>query len=83
MVRFFSDLWRSACRPAVFRRCGAVAVAVGTVLSLINQGDLIVAGRFDRVLVLRIIGNYVIPFVVSNLGAMTSLPDARLQDRPH
>ena len=70
---FMSDLWRSACRPAVFRRCGVVALVVGTLLSLLNQGDVILAGRFDGVVALRVIGNYVIPFVVSNLGAMTSL----------
>ncbi|MBI3827326.1 MAG: hypothetical protein HY294_15135 [Candidatus Rokubacteria bacterium] len=69
-----ADLWRSACRPAVFQRCGTTAVAVGTLLSLVNQGDGIVVGRFDRVLLLRIAANYLIPFVVSNLGAMTSLP---------
>lgn len=74
-----SDLWRSACRPAVFRRCGVVGLIVGTLLSLLNQGDLIVAGRFDRVVTLRIIGNYLIPFIVSNLGAMTSL---RPRERP-
>jgi len=51
-----------------------VALVVGTLLSLLNQGDVIVAGRFDRVVTLRIIGNYLIPFVVANLGAMTSLP---------
>jgi hypothetical protein len=39
----------------VFRRCVVVALVVGTLLSLLNQGD------------------YLIPFVVANLGAMTSL----------
>ncbi len=73
MLRFVSDFWRSACRPPVVQRRGTIAFAVGTLLSLVNQGDRIVAGRFDRVLVLRILGNYLIPFVVSNLGAMTSL----------
>ncbi len=74
MFQFIADFGRSACRPAVFRRCGVVAVVVGTLLSLLNQGDLIVAGRFDHVVTLRIIGNYLIPFIVSNVGAMTSLP---------
>ncbi len=74
LLRFMPDLWRNACRPPVFQRCGAIALAVGTLLSLVNQGDLIVAGRFDNVLALRILGNYLIPFVVSNLGAMTSPP---------
>ena len=68
------DLWQSACRPVVFRRCGVIALVVGTLLSLHNQGDVIVAGRFDGVVTLRVIGNYLIPFVVSNLGAMTSAP---------
>ena len=74
-MRFTADLWRSACRPAVFRRCGVVALVVGTLLSLLNQSDLILAGIFDRVIALRILGNYVIPFIVSNLGAMTSSPE--------
>ena len=69
-----ADLWRSACRPTVFRRCSVVALVVGTLLSLLNQGDVIVAGRFDGVVTLRVIGNYLIPFIVSNLGAMTSAP---------
>lgn len=67
-----SDLWRSACRPAVFRRCSVVALVVGTLLSLLNQGDVILAGPFDGVVTLRVLGNYLIPFVVSNLGAVTS-----------
>lgn len=71
---FLVDLWRSACRRTVFRRCGVVALVVGTLLSLLNQGDLIAAGRFDRAVMLRIVGNYLIPFIVSNLGAMTPLP---------
>lgn len=74
MLRFVSDLWRSACRLVVFRRCGTIALVVGTLLSLVNQGDLILARRFDRLLALRIFANYLIPFVVGNLGAMSSLP---------
>ena len=71
---FIADFWRNAHRPAVFRRCSVVALVVGTLLSLLNQGDVIVAGRFDGVVTLRVIGNYLIPFIVSNLGAMTSAP---------
>ena len=51
-----------------------VALVVGTLLSLLNQGDVILAGRFDGVVTLRVIGNFLIPFIVSNLGAMTSAP---------
>ena len=58
----------------MFRRCGVVALVVGTLLSLLNHGDVILAGRFDGVAALRVIGNYLIPFIVSNLGAMSSAP---------
>lgn len=81
-MKFIADLWRSACRAPVFRRCGVVALVVGTLLSLLNQGDLIVAGRLDRTAVFRIVGNYVIPFIVSNLGAMTSLPSRDRSAQP-
>jgi hypothetical protein len=74
VLRFAADFWQCACQPPVFRRSVVIAVAVGTLLSLVNQGDAIVAGLFDRVLALRIFANYVIPLVVSNLGAMSSLP---------
>ena len=69
------ETWRSARRPAVFRRCAVIALAVGTLLSLVNQGDVILLGRLDGVALLRILANYLIPFVVSNLGAMASLPE--------
>jgi hypothetical protein len=72
VLRFVSDAWRSACRPPVFRRCLVIALVVGTLLSLVNQGDAIVGGHVDRIVALRMIANYVIPFVVSNLGAMGS-----------
>lgn len=74
VLRFPADLWRSACRPAIFRRCSTIGLIVGTLLSVINQGDAIFAGQFDSTLALRILANFLIPFVVSNLGAMSSLP---------
>jgi hypothetical protein len=81
VLRWASNLWWSACRPVVFRRCGTIALVVGTLLSLANQGDAIIAGRYDGVLALRIVANYLIPFVVSNLGAMTSLPPGERPER--
>jgi hypothetical protein len=74
VLHWLYDLRRSACQPVVFRRCGNIALVVGTLLSAVNQGDAIVGGRFDSLLALRIFANYLIPFVVSNLGAMATLP---------
>ncbi len=58
----------------VARRCARIALVVGTLLSLVNQGDATLDGRLDVTAGLRIVGNYLIPFVVANLGAMSSLP---------
>ncbi len=73
-MRFLAQLWRNARRPAIFRRCATIALVVGTLLSLVNQGDAILAGRLDGTAGLRIAANYLIPFVVANLGALSSPP---------
>ena len=73
-LRFLVALWRSACRPAIFRRCAMIAGVVGTLLSVVNQTNALMSGRVDLAVGLRIVANYLIPFIVSNLGAMTSLP---------
>lgn len=35
---------------------------------------MILAGAIDALLALKVVANFVIPFVVSNLGAMATLP---------
>lgn len=77
MLRFFADLWQSACRPAVFRRCGLIALVVGTLLSLVNQGDVLLGGGLDGRMALKLAANYLLPFAVSNLGAMHTAPRSR------
>lgn len=74
MVR---DLWRSARRPAIFRRCALIALLVGTLLTVVNQLDVITGVRADPAFALRVAANYLVPFVVSNLGAMASLSAKR------
>jgi hypothetical protein len=72
VLRFVSDAWRNVSRPAVFRRCLVIALVVGTLLSLVNQGDALLRGQIDGVTLLRVVANYAIPFIVSNLGAMAA-----------
>jgi hypothetical protein len=47
-------------------------MTVGTILTLVNQWGALTGARSDDVLWLRILANYVVPFVVSNLGAAAS-----------
>lgn len=46
---------------------------MGTLLTLVNQLDAVTGARADPALAWRVLANYLIPFVVSNLGAMASL----------
>lgn len=65
--------WRAACRCAVSdgvpRRSLAVALVVGVVLNLINQGDALFAGR--RLDWLKILLTFAVPYFVSTYGAVS------------
>ena len=60
-----------AARNGVFRRALVVALVVGTVLNLINQGDRLLSDEAPDWLKLAL--TYLVPFVVSTHGAMTVL----------
>lgn len=45
-----------------------VALVVGTILSVVNQGSVIVGGDATPVSWVRVGVNYLVPFVVSSIG---------------
>jgi hypothetical protein len=49
-----------------------IAIVVGIVLSAINQLDVILAGDATAVTWLKCLLNFVVPFVVSNLGLLSA-----------
>ena len=51
-------------------RCARIALVVGTVLTLVNQGTAVLDPTPE--LVARTCANYLIPFLVSSLGWVTS-----------
>jgi hypothetical protein len=76
---------RICMRREHLRRTARIALVVGVVLTLINQVDVIVGGDATAVTWVKAAGNFVVPFVVSNLGLLAGKraersPDAR--DRP-
>lgn len=68
-----SPKWKRACRYAastgVPRRSFIVALIVGTVLNLINQGDALLA--MASVSWLKIALTYLVPYAVSTYGAVS------------
>lgn len=51
-----------------FRTCFRVALVVGTLLSIVNQGSVLLAGEATTSTAIRIAINYLIPFVVASIG---------------
>lgn len=50
------------------RRCAPTALIVGSLLSIINQGGVIARGDTSYLTWMRVALNYLIPFVVANVG---------------
>jgi len=60
--------------PAHLRRTVTIALVVGTLLTLANQGDVLLAGQATAATVLKVATNYLTPFAVSNLGPLSVRP---------
>ena len=56
---------------AHLRRTISIAAVVGTLLTLVNQGDVILGGGFSQGVAVKMAINYACPFVVSNLGLLS------------
>ena len=52
------------------RRTSRIALAVGTILTAINQGDVILGGHAATLTWVKVALNYCVPFVVANLGLL-------------
>lgn len=65
--------WRTVCRCAISdgvpRRSFLIALVVGAVLNLINQGDALLAGK--PVDWLKILLTFAVPYCVSTYGAVS------------
>ena len=63
---------REACglmiRGVTFRTGSRVALVVGTILTLVNQGSVIIGGDASVVTWIRVAVNYLVPFLVSSVG---------------
>jgi hypothetical protein len=66
-------LWLA--RPTL-RKTIKIALVVGTLLSLINQGSVIFGGHATAVTCVRVGLNYLVPFCVSSLGYLSATPRA-------
>lgn len=45
-----------------------VSVVVGVVLSAVNEGAGIISGHFGTAIAIRVVTNFVVPFIVASIG---------------
>jgi hypothetical protein len=78
-THFLKLAGRYALSGGVPRRSFWVAVAVGTILNLINQGDRLLAGQpLD---IAKLVLTYLVPYFVATYGAVSFRLQARRDER--
>ena len=63
--------------PANLRRTVRIALTVGCVLTAINQADVLIEGRATAITAVKIPLNFLVPFIVSNLGVVAGTRTAK------
>ena len=71
---------RYCCRPRHLRRTLTIAVVVGVILTAINQLDVILGGEATAVTAVKAGMNFVVPFIVSNVGLLSGRSSAQVRD---
>lgn len=70
---------RACMSHGIPRRSALVAIVVGTILNIINQGDLVLAGEAPHLGKLAM--TYLVPYGVATYGAVSMrLSAARMRD---
>jgi len=67
------DWFRLALRKDILQRGIKIGVVVGTLLTAINYGDVLLAGEFVQVLLWKILLTYCVPFCVSTYASVEAV----------
>ena len=68
-----NDWLKTALRRDIVIRGAKVGLVVGTILTAINQGDLILAGNLDATSLWKISLTYVVPYCVSTYAGVSAI----------
>lgn len=67
-----AQAWAIFLRGRTARTATPVAMVVGTVLSAVNQGEVLLAGAAGVATWIRVGVNYVVPFCVASVGFLSA-----------
>ncbi|MFN0090040.1 MAG: nitrate/nitrite transporter NrtS [Acidimicrobiales bacterium] len=74
-----ADAAKLILRGVTFHTASRVALVVGTLLSLVNQGSVIAAGNANAVTGARVAVNYLVPFTVASIGYLSPFRQRRAE----
>jgi hypothetical protein len=72
---------RIAVRREHLRQTLTIAAIVGTILAVINHGDVILGGDATGTTWLKVVLTYSVPFIVANLGLLAGKRAERARER--
>jgi hypothetical protein len=58
-------------KGVTFRTASKIALVVGTLLTVVNQGSVIASGDASLATWVRTVANYLIPYIVASVGYLT------------
>lgn len=67
----------------IVRMSVRTALVVGTILTIINQGDVYLAGRVTHLILLKTLLTYIVPYCVATFGALSTAKAKRVQVDGH
>ena len=62
------DAIRLILSGATFHTAARVAAVVGTLLTVVNQAEVVLRGESTWVTLVRVVFNYLVPYVVASVG---------------
>ncbi|MDA8149574.1 MAG: hypothetical protein M0041_00330 [Nitrospiraceae bacterium] len=62
---------KTVCLPCHLKKTGLTTIIVGSWLSAFNQGTNILSQQFSHGIWVKILLNYLTPFVVANIGLLS------------
>ena len=79
----WSTTWEAVgliARGYTVRTCTRIALVVGTVLAIVNQSAVVIAGDANTMTAVRVGFNFLVPFVVSSVGYLAPFRVRRAGD---
>ncbi len=69
-----------AATRAVVSRALRIAALVGTILVVINQGEVIIAGELTPKTIIQITLTYMVPYLVATYAAVEAMRSSKARD---